>query len=310
MIRLVVVVSLLLVASTAHAGEVGVVVDGEPALRAEVAEQLARWLRDHGHAVAAAPLPADAAGMLTDCFVLEDEACARAIVDKKATTRELVYARVDVTAGGDATPTVTIAGSWLTRGQPVVSARRTCERCAHDALRAATDELLAALARAGGKPTTGVIAVTSDPPGARVAIDRRPAGTTPLDRELPPGRHAIAVTLPGRAPVTREIELAAGQTVPVVVHAPRRDRRWPMLAIAAGGGLALTGAVLIAIDEDPARDKPPEIRDTAPAGYGLALVGLAVAAGGYAWWRLGARDDVPTVAITSRGTFVGWAGRF
>ncbi len=44
----------------------------------------------------------------------------------------------------------------------------------------------------------GLTIVTSDPPGANVVIDGRPAGKTPLELEgLSPGRHQLTLTKPG-----------------------------------------------------------------------------------------------------------------
>jgi hypothetical protein len=82
--------------------------------------------------------------------------------------------------------------------------------------------------------------------GARVTIDGRRVGTTPLGAgvEVPAGRHYVAVTRRGRRPYAREIEVARGDTL--VIDAPlratgqRRAVPWVwggagLLAVAAGG---------------------------------------------------------------------------
>jgi len=64
------------------------------------------------------------------------------------------------------------------------------------------------------KPT---LTVTSDPSGANVAVDGTGYGRTPLTlRDLPPGTHTVIVSMTGRQPVTRSVELRAGGTHDVV----------------------------------------------------------------------------------------------
>lgn len=58
------------------------------------------------------------------------------------------------------------------------------------------------------KPT---LTVTSEPANAAVAVDGQSAGRTPVTlRELSPGAHVVAVTMSGRVPSTRTVELRAG----------------------------------------------------------------------------------------------------
>jgi hypothetical protein len=60
------------------------------------------------------------------------------------------------------------------------------------------------------KPT---LTVTSEPTGASVAVDGQSYGRTPLTlRDLLPGSHSVVLTMPGRTPVTRTVDLRAGGT--------------------------------------------------------------------------------------------------
>src|SRR5262249_30035262 len=62
------------------------------------------------------------------------------------------------------------------------------------------------------KPT-GALSLTSTPPGARVVVDGRPRGVTPLQlSDLSPGRHDVVLTSAG-GEVRRTITVAAGKTV-------------------------------------------------------------------------------------------------
>jgi hypothetical protein len=56
-----------------------------------------------------------------------------------------------------------------------------------------------------------MLTVTSDPTGASVTVDGAPMGRTPVTlRDLNPGQRLITVTMPGRLPFTKNIELRAG----------------------------------------------------------------------------------------------------
>src|SRR5439155_12235571 len=58
------------------------------------------------------------------------------------------------------------------------------------------------------KPT---LTVPSEPSGASVTVDGQAYGRTPLTlRELSPGAHTVVLSMPGRTPVTRTVELRAG----------------------------------------------------------------------------------------------------
>src|SRR5262249_60564358 len=61
------------------------------------------------------------------------------------------------------------------------------------------------------KPT-GTVSVTSSPAGARVVVDGRPRGVTPLQlSDVSPGRHDVVLTSDA-AEVRRTITVAAGKT--------------------------------------------------------------------------------------------------
>ncbi len=73
----------------------------------------------------------------------------------------------------------------------------------------------------------GVLEVTSDPPGAEVEIDGTPAGTTPLRRELRPGKHQVRLRLAGyldQAPAWVEVTAAGVTPHRVRLHRPPGGR--------------------------------------------------------------------------------------
>ena len=64
--------------------------------------------------------------------------------------------------------------------------------------------------------TTAQIDITSDPVPARVTVDGRLVGQTPLKQDMPAGRHVIVVSR-GTATVTRAVDAVAGRTSSIFV---------------------------------------------------------------------------------------------
>src|SRR5262245_7457900 len=98
--------------------DVGVVVSAEAMIQPQLFAQLETWLRMHGHEVVSTPLPADAVAGLIDCFVIEDQNCARNIIDKRAKTDSIVFAQATVATGANgADRAVTISIYWIDKGK-------------------------------------------------------------------------------------------------------------------------------------------------------------------------------------------------
>jgi hypothetical protein len=303
-----------LAAGHAYAGDdAGVVVTGEATLQPQLANQLEGWLREHGHSLVSSPLPPDAINTMIDCFVLEDEKCARGVFEKRAKSSSIVYARVDVTAATDGERDITVTGYWFEKGHDAIADRRLCEKCSDQNLHGITEELMAALSRAGQR--AGHLKLTSSPLGARVLVDGKPAGVTPLDYELAPGDHQITISHPSREPEARQVTIRGGETtmldVPMAAPAePPPSRVFPAVLMGTGAALVVTGAVMLAIDEDPSPNGPPQIRNTGPAGLALGVTGgIALGFGAYLWFRHSDRAT-PVAAISHDGAYVGWLQRF
>jgi len=306
---------IILFASTAaRAEEVGVVVTGEATMQPQLVAQIEGWLKSHGHQLVPAPLSPDAVNTLIDCFVIEDEGCARRVIEKRAKAKAVIYARVDIQPGGDKDRTVTVLAYWFEQGHPAVAERRSCERCSDPALSKTTDELMVALDAIGHKDVAGKLQLTSTPSGARIAIDGKPSGKTPFDQALAPGPHEVTIELDGRETETRFVTAKAGEPVVLdvpLVAASANKQRMPLVVMSAGAALVVTGVVMFAIDQDRGPDQPPEIRNTGPTGVALGIAGVAVVAGGYLWYRsAGKHGSAPVAAITHEGAYVGWLGRF
>ncbi|HWQ67489.1 MAG TPA: PEGA domain-containing protein [Methanospirillum sp.] len=64
--------------------------------------------------------------------------------------------------------------------------------------------------------TTGIIQVSSDPPGAQISINGTPYGTAPFTTpELEQGSYVVSASLPGYQPFQTQTILTPGQTTPV-----------------------------------------------------------------------------------------------
>lgn len=125
--------------------------------------------------------------------------------------------------------------------------------------------------------------------------------------------HALAAEPPvGSHVPTPETSSKAGATD---VRAARQSRLVPGIVIGSGAALAITGGILIAIDQDQADlattgAQPANFRETATAGVICLGVGLAAMAVGGVLWFHDSRSSVPVAAVTSDTAVIGWAGRF
>ena len=151
-------------------------------------------------------------------------------------------------------------------GREIARLEETCGLCG---LAEAADVMADLGARMGRKvevaTRASAIAITSDPPGAKVFVGDELVGTTPFELPLEAGKHPLRIELDGYIGQQRTVEIVAGETnklefelqaVPVEVEpeTPRKAKvmsglGWATLGLglgAAGGGVAL-----IMIDEKP-----------------------------------------------------------
>ena len=315
--RAALVLSILCASAIARAGgDIGVVVTGEGTMQPQLAAQIEGWLSAHGHTLVASPLPPEAITALVDCFVLEDQRCARGVVEKRAKAKTVVYARVESKQTG-AGRDVTLTAYWFDKGHAAVAERRTCEKCTDETLRTTADEMMRKLAGSGAGEL-GHVSIHSMPVGARISIDGTAIGVTPLDWDVAIGKHTILLDKEGRRPESREVVVASGKSERVEVeleqlnhHEGGESKLLPIGVMAFGGALIATGVVLIAIHQDPGPDQPYMIHNTKTAGIGFAIGGAAVVgAGVYLYWFRHESSSAPVAAYTGDSGYIGWAGRF
>lgn len=234
--RGIVFLALLLVTSSpavAAGEEVGVVVIGEATMQPQVSAQLERWLESKGHRLVTAPLPPEAVNNMIDCFVIEDEDCARTVINKHAKASSVVFARVELdAASGDGTRSVALTAYWFDKGKGSVAERRTCKACTDVTLRTTADELMTALAGTAG----------AAPASDTALID-------PNDAETPrggSGSRALPLALIGvgaAAAITGGIFYAIDEDVADAGTTQKTYRD----SATAGVGLAIGGAVVAGI---------------------------------------------------------------
>ena len=183
-------------------------------------------------------------------------------------------------------------------GRTLAAADERCEICGHDEVTALVGDRSAALAAKVRllRRTAPRLVLRSRPSGARVFIDERLVGHTPLEHEVEVGEHEVRLELPGHAIERRRVTAVAGtqDTLDVALHEPERERRhgtWQGLGGAALGTGALVlgaGIGLVVIDEREyeRRCNPDPLGhcshryDTREGGIALIVSGGALMAAG------------------------------
>ena len=301
---------------------IGVVVAGEPTLQGKVRAQAGVWIQRHGYALVARPMSADGTKTLSNCFVIEDTSCARGVFEKQAQADYLVFLRVELVPGKERD--VDLTAYWFIKDRDVVADKRACKPCGNAALNQQVTELLTSLFAATGLSKARVRIGT--PPGLVVMLDGANIGLTPLEEDVPPGTHAVALVRDGKEVGSTSVDLKAGDVTDVVVpikssepvapppppgrepegHAPLAAK----LTVVAGAGTILVGGVFLFYGQKNGPDDPFIYPDATKAGVIVASVGGAVLVTGLVWMWRGSSTNGPTASIGSGGTMIGWAGRF
>jgi hypothetical protein len=307
----------LLTAREAAAEPIGVVVHGQAEMQPELRRAIERWLTAHHFEVVSSPMPVPAVALLTDCFVIEDEACARSVVEQHAKPGVVVFARLDSSPGGDIRNTMILLVYWFRKGEAPSVEREYCEHCSEQVLQPAIEGAMAKLVKTAAKGTSGRVKITSVPAGAEVRVDDQAIGVTPLEYDLAPGPHKIVLAAPGHEPDAREIVIAGGQTkvidATLVQGAARSHARskLPWIAMGGGGALLATGVILFATSETDDGSKRTYL-DTRPPGIALGLAGAAALGAGLYLWRRSRHESAssPTVAVDRHAFSIGWSRTF
>lgn len=295
-------------AATARAEGVGVVVTGDASIQPQLAAQVEDWLRQRGHTLVAAPLRPDALVSFMDCFVIEDLACARKIVEAEGQSPRVMFAKAELVVSGTVRD-ITITAYWFEQGSDPMAARRTCSACTDATMHTTIDEVMTTLA---GKQRVdvGTLELSITPSTARVRIDGKDGAA---GAALPIGEHVVEVTADGYASERRSVTIKGGEKLAIsIALAPERPRsKLPLVGAGAGVALAAVGVALIVTSEEDTGEKP-EYRDTRLGGIVLTSAGV-VAIAACTWWYLrsgSTPDSSPTIAMVPGGATLGWTRAF
>jgi PEGA domain len=294
--------------------QLGVVVTGAgPTIQADVQDYIAEWSRAHGFKAIRAPMPDEAEIALANCLVVDDQACARSVVDARSSTDRVLYAHVDV--ADKATRTWSFVAYWFVRGQVAVALeKRACEQCNGDAWHAVADEMLLSLAKNAAK--MGRLKVESNPSGMLAQIDGHDLGTTPVERDVIAGNHRVVLVLRGHKVASQKVTVAVDDTTAVTLdadlEAARPSKLWPTVLLGVGVAAIITGSIYVYYGELGGEQQKFIYPESTPVGIGFLAVGVGATVGGAVLLAqaISSSSSGPVAAVTPQGGYVGWWTRF
>ena len=319
----------------AAAPGIGLVVVGEPTLQGQVRAQMGTWIHQHGYTLVPQPLSNDAAKTLTNCFVIEDTNCARGVYTHQAKSDYLVFVRVELAPSVHRRRrTIGLTGYWFAKDRDAVADKRACKRCTNAALNQSVTVMMSALFDATALAKARLRIGT--PPGLVASLDGHNVGLTPIEQDVAPGSHTIALVRDGEQLGSTTLDVKAGDITDVVipirvepvtppdtakppprpppplppppVHHP--SHLLPGLLIVTGAGAIAVGGVFVYYGQKNGVNDPIIYPHATTQGAVIAGAGgVAVITGLVLWWR-GSSSNGPTASIGSGGTMIGWEGRF
>src|SRR5690606_17717423 len=105
---------------------------------------------------------------------------------------------------------------WFIKGKEPIGMRRACEECSPDLMRSTIEEVLATLVGASTL-ARGRLVLHSKPAGMTVLLDNENVGITPLEREVPAGRHTIVLVHRGQPVGERTLDVDADVTAELTI---------------------------------------------------------------------------------------------
>jgi hypothetical protein len=262
----------VLFATSAARADIGVVVTGEATLQPQLLSHLESWLKKRGFTVYSSALEPDAINTLIDCFVVEDLNCAKKVIEARAKSDAIIYARVDVAPADNGKRDISIVGYWVAKGHDTMAERRICHGCTEKQMHDVVEDLMLILGK--------------DPPiGSHLHV--------------PPPKQAAEATV------------ASEPEAPMLPPSDEQPRRVvPAVVMGIGAAVAITGAVLFATDSVSATGPQNEYRTGRTAGAICIGAGVVTAGvGAWLWFHEGAHS-APVASVSHDGAVVGWAARF
>jgi PEGA domain len=316
---------MIALSAPAHAGQIALIVTGEPAKQPVIETTLSPWLVARGFEVQIGVKDTTVSDKLLDCFILTDQSCAEAAV-KRLKIDNTLFVMVSVEHDTvTQTDEVSVTGWLYGAGGTAIAAQSVfCRACKNDTLTPTVIDLADALFAVEGQGM-GRIKITSKPLGARVLLDGAVVGATPWEQGLRAGPHTVTIEQSGYQTATVPVEVKKGVTAPVDVALtgaagshPGGVKRNPMWLGVAGAGVvaAVAGVVLIAKDEDAGSVSTLQRTyfDSAAGGYALVGAGVLAIGVGAALYVVTGKPSTATTATAwidpTRGAGLGLSGRF
>jgi PEGA domain-containing protein len=317
---LVVMFAIFAAAGTARAdGDVGVVVTGDVVMQPAVATHIEHWLKTHGHKIVVSPLSTDATNTIFNCLVLDDEKCARGVVEARSKANSLVFVRVEVPKKG--AKDITFNLYWFVKGHEAIGERRVCEKCTEDSWHGIADSMMSALA-GSSQSQLGHLKIDSEPQGMIVLLDNAQIGVTPLERDVPTGHHRIELTHAGRSVGARQVDVTAGDSEDITIRAKLGggeggggggggSKTVPLILLGTGVAALGTGGILLYYGSLGGSDQKFIYPDSTPYGIGALALGLGAAVGGaILLLQSGGSKSAPVASVGPNGGYVGWVVQF
>ena len=107
-------------------------------------------------------LPTDAVNTLLNCMLIDDQGCARGVVEARAKTDAILYGQV--TRSRTTKTSMILSVYSIQKGKDPVGMRRTCESCTKELMASMLDEVL------------GMVVTASAVERGRLAVHSRPEG--------------------------------------------------------------------------------------------------------------------------------------
>jgi hypothetical protein len=249
--------------------------------------------------------------------------CTTGLIPKDVDRLVVLSVRPDTEGGED----VTNVTAWVVSrtGELLVADGRICERCRAPVMETLMGDLVVSMWReivSRSGRTVLKVRVTPASAKASILVDGELVGSTEVEYGVYPGMRNIEARAPGYCPEIRNVNARVQELVPVTIELRAcRDKKhwWPWAVVGAGGAIALTGGVLLAIDDDHVEGnvRTFEGRDTAPWGLGLVAAGGVTIGAGVFWLLRSPRGESesapasgPVLSLGKDSGWLGYQGRF
>jgi PEGA domain len=231
-----------------------------------------------------------ASDVLTGCLIDGKTTCVEKALRAAPEVTHVIGVRMKANGPIDgATPYEIVLVYAPRSGGASTMVNGTCVNCRAETLEVEAAALFDQLFQAAAAPA--MLDITSDPPGATVAVDGVAVGVTPLRFKVPAGSHVVSFSHEGLAPVSDVTVIARPSEVTPVsrTFAPAFEEKsstspllWTGVGLAAVGVAAVgTGVYLVAKSgyADEGETEPKKVTSAA-AGYVAIGGGVAAAAVG------------------------------